>query len=107
MTTEKLTNVPKNVITDGKSQVKPLAKVIQSKAKLNSPILIAGFPGAGMVGAIGTSYIIEKLHMHQIACVESDFIIPGVIYVGGKRDIRSVYMLTKKEVCAYWYASLR
>ena len=100
MTAEKLTNVPKNVITDGKSQVKPLAKVIQTKAKLNSPILIAGFPGAGMVGAISTSYIIEKLHMHQIACVESDFIIPGVIYVGGKlRHPFRLYANEEGSVC--------
>jgi uncharacterized protein len=84
MTEKKATNVAREVITDGKSQVKPLTKVIQSNAKLNAPILIAGFPGAGMVGSISTSYIIEKLHMHQIACVESDYIVPGVIYVGGK-----------------------
>lgn len=84
MTGKKATNVAREVITDGKSQVKPLTKVIQSDAKLNAPILIAGFPGAGMVGSISTSYIIEKLHMHQIACVESDYIVPGVIYVGGK-----------------------
>src|ERR671910_403195 len=84
MTGKKITNIVKEVITDGKSQVKPLTKVIQSDAKLNAPILIAGFPGAGMVGSISTSYIIEKLHMHQIACVESDYIVPGVIYVGGK-----------------------
>lgn len=100
MTAEKITNVPKNVITDGKSKVKPLAKVIQSRAKLNTPILIAGFPGAGMVGAISTSYIIEKLHMHQIACVESDFIVPGVIYVGGKlRHPFRLYANEEGSVC--------
>src|SRR5918996_1741748 len=100
MTAEKLTNIVKEVITDGKSQVKPLTKVIQSDAKLNTPILIAGFPGAGMVGSISTSYIIEKLRMHQIACVESDFIVPGVIYVGGKlRHPFRLYANEEGTVC--------
>ena len=100
MAQKKLSSLIKEVITDGKSQVKPLTKVIQSKAKLNNPILIAGFPGAGMVGAISTSYIIEKLHMHQIACVESDSIVPGVIYVGGKlRHPFRLYANEKGTVC--------
>ena len=100
MAQKKLSSLIKEVITDGKSQVKPLTKVIQSKAKLNNPILIAGFPGAGMVGAISTSYIIEKLHMHQIACVESDSIVPGVIYIGGKlRHPFRLYANEKGTVC--------
>jgi hypothetical protein len=48
-------------LTEGKTTIKPLAKIIQGKKKLNSPILIAGFPGAGLVGSIG--YIISKLHL--------------------------------------------
>ncbi|MDQ3840483.1 MAG: PAC2 family protein [Thermoproteota archaeon] len=100
MTGRKITNVAKEVISDGKSQVKPLTKVIQGEAKLNAPILIAGFPGAGMVGSISTSYIIEKLGMHQIACVESDYIVPGVIYVGGKlRHPFRLYANEEGTVC--------
>ena len=64
-----------------KTTIKPLAKIIQGRKKLNSPILIAGFPG--LVGSISTSYIIDRLHMNQIACVESEFIVPGVIYAEG------------------------
>lgn len=100
MMQRKLSSVDMDVITDGKSKVRPLAKVTQNKAKLNAPILIAGFPGAGMVGAISTSYIIEKLHMHQIACVESDFIVPGVIYVEGKlRHPFRLYANEEGTVC--------
>jgi uncharacterized protein len=100
MIQRKSANVGMDVTANGKSNVKPLAKVIQSNAKLNAPILIAGFPGAGMVGAISTSYIIEKLHMHQIACVESDFIVPGVIYVGGKlRHPFRLYANAEGTVC--------
>lgn len=42
------------------------------------------FPGQGLVGSISVSYIIERQKMHQIAYVDSDFIVPGVIYIGGK-----------------------
>jgi uncharacterized protein len=85
---------------EGKTTIKPLAKIIQVKKKLNSPILIAGFPGAGLVGSISTSYIINRLHMNQIACVESEFIVPGVIYADGKiRHPFRLYSNERGEVC--------
>jgi uncharacterized protein len=83
-----------------KTTIKPLAKIIQVKKKLNSPILIAGFPGAGLVGSISTSYIINRLHMNQIACVESEFIVPGVIYAEGKlRHPFRLYSNERGNVC--------
>ena len=89
-----------NGITRGKTRIKPLAKVVQGKKKLNSPILIAGFPGAGLVGSISTSYIINKLHMNQIACVESEFIAPGVIYTEGKlRHPFRLYSNKEGNIC--------
>ncbi len=85
---------------EGKTTIKPLAKIIQVKKKLNSPILIAGFPGAGLVGSISTSYIINRLHMNQIACVESEFIVPGVIYAEGKlRHPFRLYSNERGDVC--------
>ena len=89
-----------NGITRGKTRIKPLAKVVQGKKKLNSPILIAGFPGPGLVGSISTSYIINKLHMNQIACVESEFIVPGVIYTEGKlRHPFRLYSNKEGDIC--------
>jgi uncharacterized protein len=86
--------------TEGKTTVRPLAKMIQNKIKLDSPILIAGFPGPGLVGSISTSYIINRLHMEQIACVESDFIVPGVIYAEGKlRHPFRLYSNEEGSVC--------
>jgi uncharacterized protein len=52
--------------------------------KLKDAIMVAGFPGPGLVGSISVSYIIEQQKMHQIGYVDSDFIVPGVIYIGGK-----------------------
>ena len=87
-------------IFESKTRVKPLSKVIQRNKKLNSPILIAGFPGPGLVGSISTSYIIDKLEMYQIACVESEHIAPGVIYVGGKlRHPFRLYSNKERNVC--------
>src|SRR5918996_1054019 len=87
-------------ITEGKTTVRPLAKVTQKKKRLDSPILIAGFPGPGLVGSISTSYIINRLHMEQIACVESEFIVPGVIYAEGKlRHPFRLYSNDEGNVC--------
>src|SRR5919202_1506142 len=85
---------------ESKTRVKPLSKVIQRNKKLVAPILIAGFPGPGLVGSISTSYIIDKLDMYQIACVESEHIAPGVIYVGGKlRHPFRLYSNNEGNVC--------
>jgi uncharacterized protein len=54
------------------------------KLQNSQSVLIAGFPGPGLVGSISTSYIIDKLNMRQIACVESQYISPGVIFIDGK-----------------------
>src|ERR671921_1963869 len=85
---------------NGKTKVKSIIPVRQNKIRLNNPILIAGFPGPGLVGSISTSHIIEQLHMHQIACVESEFIVPGVIYIAGKiRHPFRLYSNQEGNVC--------
>jgi uncharacterized protein len=68
--------------SDGKTAIKPVTTVDQ--IILNRPTLIVAFPGAGMVASISANYIIEQLQMHQIAYVDSEFAIPGIIYIGGK-----------------------
>jgi uncharacterized protein len=86
---------------NGKTRVRPIiAATRRSKIKLNNPILIAGFPGPGLVGSISTSHIIEQLHMHQVACVESEFIVPGVTYIAGKiRHPFRLYSNQEGNVC--------
>jgi uncharacterized protein len=52
------------------------------------------------VGSISTNYIIDKLDMRQIACIESPFIIPGVIYTGGKlRHPFRLYANKEGNIC--------
>jgi uncharacterized protein len=67
---------------------------------LDKPTHIAGFPGPGLVGSISTGYIIDTLKMHQIACIESECIAPGVIYVGGKlRHPFRLYANKEGNIC--------
>ena len=81
------TKIEDQLITDGKTTVRPVPnEQIQKRyknSKLNFPVLAAGFSGPGMIGSICTNYIIEQLHMHQISYVDSEFILPAVIYIGG------------------------
>jgi uncharacterized protein len=71
-----------------------------NKKNLDKPTLIAGFPGPGLVGSISTNYIIDNLKMRQIACIESESISPGVIYVGGKlRHPFRLYANEKGNIC--------
>jgi hypothetical protein len=73
----------------------------EGPVNLNSPLLIAGFPGPRLIGSISTSYIIESLNMQQIACVESEFIMPGVIYVDGKLRHPSTRMIKEQFVSLF------
>ena len=49
----------------------PEAEVFEiKKTNLNSPIIFAGFVGAGIVGPLAISHIIEELKMEEIAINE-------------------------------------
>ena len=78
---------------DGKTLVYSMPE--SKNIVLKDPLLIAGFPGPGLVGSISVNYIIEKLQMKQIGCVESEFIIPGVIYYDGR--LRHPFRLYSNE----------
>ena len=54
------------------------------KVKLKNPILIAGFPGMGLVGTISASYIVEKLNMEFIGFVSSERFPPLAAVHSGK-----------------------
>ncbi|MGC2427159.1 MAG: PAC2 family protein [Nitrososphaeraceae archaeon] len=61
---------------------------------------MVAFPGPCMVGSIAANYIIEQLRMHQIAFVDSEFIIPGIIYIGGKlRHPFRIYADNDGKIC--------
>lgn len=63
-------------------------------------VLIVGFPGVGLVGSICANYIIEKKNMHQIAFVDSEYVVPSAIYIGGRlRHPFRIYADSEKNLC--------
>jgi uncharacterized protein len=100
------------VVTDGKTSIKPITSITSvgkeeqhmpkeyKETTLKEPTIIVSFPDPGMVGSITVNYIIERLHMHEIAFVESEFIIPGIIYIGGKlRHPFRIYSNNDGSIC--------
>ena len=57
---------------------------ITEKAELKGTTLIEGFPGAGLVGPMAISYIIEKLNMKYIGHINSDSFPPLIAIHGDK-----------------------
>jgi len=82
---------------DGKTSLFSLP----NKIKLKNPILIAGFPGPGLVGSISINYLIKQLDMQQIFCFESEFIVPGVIFMDGRlHHSFRIYSNLEGTICA-------
>jgi uncharacterized protein len=100
-----MSSLPTTFSGDNTTSGNPTSTKIITIADLNNlrkdkTILIAGFPGPGLVGSISTSYIIDKLEMYQIAFVESHYISPGVIFIDGKlRHPFRLYANEQGNVC--------
>jgi uncharacterized protein len=103
-----INNIIDEIVTDGKTSVKPITSTASvadeghyhDRTSFKEPTIIVAFPGPGMVGSITANYIIEHLHMHEIAFVESEFIIPGIIYIGGKlRHLFRIYANNDGTIC--------
>jgi uncharacterized protein len=67
---------------DDFTQIVPVLS--QTHLSMDNPVMISGFPNAGMIGSIVCAELIEQLGMHQIAFVHSKYIMPGVLWIGGK-----------------------
>lgn len=63
----------------------PEAEVYElTKIKLNKPIIFAGFVGAGLVGTLSVSHIIEKLKMKEIGYMRSRYLPPSTVFIRGR-----------------------
>lgn len=63
----------------------PEAEVFEiKKVELNSPIIFAGFVGAGLVGPLAINHIIEKLEMRQIGVMRSKYLPPSTVFMRGR-----------------------
>jgi uncharacterized protein len=74
-----------------KSEIDETEIIEVGNHKLNTPLIILGFAGPGLVGGIAVSHIIEKLGLKQIAHIRSKYIPPAVVFFNGKLRARITY----------------
>jgi uncharacterized protein len=58
-------------------------QVRAEKPKSESPVVIEGFPGIGLIGNIASQYIVNKLEMDYLGAVDSKLFPPLSVLVGG------------------------
>jgi uncharacterized protein len=80
----------------------PDAEVFEiDKTKLNSPIIFAGFVGAGLVGPLSINHIIEQLEMKEIGVMRSKYLPPSTVFIRGRlRHPFRFYSNKKGTICA-------
>jgi uncharacterized protein len=63
----------------------PEAEVFETKQReLKSPIIFAGFVGAGLVGPVAINHIITELEMEEIAVMRSKYLPPSTVFMRGR-----------------------
>jgi len=80
----------------------PEAEVFEvKKAKYNSPIVFAGFVGAGLAGPLSVGYIIEKLQMKEVGFMRSKYLPPSTVFIQGRlRHPFRFYANKEGTICA-------
>ena len=80
----------------------PEAEVFEKKnVELKSPIIFAGFVGAGLVGPVAVNHIIEKLEMTEIGVMRSKYLPPSTVFMRGRlRHPFRFYANSEGTVCA-------
>jgi len=71
------------------------------KTILKSPIVFAGFVGAGLVGPLSVGYIIDKLKMEEIGYLRSRYLPPSTVFIQGRlRHPFRLYSNNDGTICA-------
>ena len=71
------------------------------KTILKSPIIFAGFVGAGLVGPLSVGYIIDKLKMEEIGYLRSRHLPPSTVFIQGRlRHPFRLYSNNDGTICA-------
>ena len=80
----------------------PEAEVFETKkVELKSPIIFAGFVGAGLVGPVAINHIIQKLDMEEIGVMRSKYLPPSTVFMRGRlRHPFRFYANKEGTVCA-------
>ena len=80
----------------------PEAEVFEiNKVELKSPLIFAGFVGAGLIGPIAIGHMIEKLEMKEIGYMRSKHLPPSTVFMKGRlRHPFRFYANKEGTVCA-------
>ncbi|GKS66685.1 proteasome assembly chaperone family protein [Nitrosarchaeum sp.] len=80
----------------------PEAEVFEiKKIELNSPIIFAGFVGAGLVGSLSINHIIQELKMDEIGLMRSKYLPPSTVFMKGRlRHPFRFYANKECTICA-------
>ena len=71
------------------------------KTVLKTPIVFAGFVGAGLVGPLSVGYIIDKLKMEEIGYLRSRHLPPSTVFMQGRlRHPFRLYSNSDGTICA-------
>ena len=71
------------------------------KNVLKSPIIFAGFVGAGLVGPLSVGHIIDKLKMEEIGYLRSRYLPPSTVFIQGRlRHPFRLYSNNDGTICA-------
>mgnify|MGYP001480955061 FL=1 len=71
------------------------------KTVLKSPIVFAGFVGAGLVGPLSVGYMIDKLKMEEIGYLRSRHLPPSTVFMQGRlRHPFRLYSNDDGTICA-------
>ena len=71
------------------------------KTVLKSPIIFAGFVGAGLVGPLSVGYVIDKLKMEEIGYLRSRHLPPSCVFMQGRlRHPFRFYANNDGTICA-------
>ena len=71
------------------------------KTILKSPIIFAGFVGAGLVGPLSVGHIIDKLKMEEIGYLRSRYLPPSTVFIQGRlRHPFRLYSNNDGTICA-------
>ena len=80
----------------------PEAEVYEiKKIQYKSPIVFAGFVGAGLAGPLSVGYIIEKLKMKEVGYMRSKYLPPSTVFIQGRlRHPFRFYSNKEGTICA-------
>ncbi|MFB6107398.1 MAG: proteasome assembly chaperone family protein [Haloplanus sp.] len=79
--------------------------VLRDDIELDSPTLLEGFPGVGLVGKLATDHVVDELDMVHYANVHGDALPPVAVYLPDDPDLTTpvrIYASPDHDLLALW-----